>query len=1066
MYRSNRAENKKLFISTGGFFLFDSYTLHEVMVSRLSRLADHCWRWSKSCIALLLSLCLLCASAHADDRRVYDLNIPAQALADSLNELSTQADILVLFPYDLVKNRKAGVVQGRYSVPIALEKMLAHSNLVGTLSKKGVVTVSTKKQVERNQQGAVTVKTQKSLLAQAIALITGAISSVAVADDSKILEEVVVMGVRHSLETAVAQKREADFVVDGIAAEDLGKFPDANVAESLQRVTGVAITRSRGIGQRLSVRGLGPEYNAVTINGRLMASDAAGREFNFDVLPSELISGADVIKSPTASMTEGSIGATVNIRTARPLDYDGFKAAASVKQQFADLGDNQSPEFSGVVSNTFMDGKAGALLSFAYKDEEYRSDAYHPAALENTYGADPQFDAIRDMWRPDSQRFSRREGERKRIGFGTALQFEPSDELSINVDGLFSRYEATETQAGIYVPIYDGFRANTYQVDGDSLTYAHPLGSVPNSENTILSVTSHGRTPFGPLDGNVIGQRVDAVKRIEPRFTDSYLLGFDVSYDFSDTFTVNADYSISSAKLDGDGNRFYNAVTGFNGGSSTYTWNAGAPPSLTFTNNQELDPSLFRTHYTDVRETTIEDDIDELKLDLDWLLEAGPLKSLQAGFAMSSRTKQQQVKRGSNPGANSGYISDIPDEIFYSPINESDFLSEEPGDYPRLLPDFNVPAYVAYLESLQEGDQYTPVLRPGMGFKVEEDTSAFFIQANFEGDLGDIPWRANIGVRHVETEVTSTGVTNIFRGYTPPFGNAAGNNTDPLLDIEAGAVTAIDNDYDDTLFSANIRFDLSDELVLRAAAAEVLTRPTLTDLSTSINFDRLLLASAGNPNLQPYRGKQYDMSLEWYPSESTSLSAAVFRKDLSSFVSSVTQNEDFIGADGKPVTFETTRPRNGNDATIDGWEFAALHSFDEGFLKGFGVQANLTLIDSEAEFDPNLSNTVFSVEGLSDQAQSLIVFYDRGRLHGRISYTKRSDYLSAAFGGFGQPELVEASENIDISLSYDITDNLTLTLEGNNLTNERLMMYQVNKTRVRDVEYNGSRYWLGLRATF
>lgn len=883
------------------------------------------------------------------------------------------------------------------------------------------------------------------------------------------VEEVVTLGVRQSLENAAQQKRFADNIMDVVAAEELGKFPDQNVAESLQRVTGVAITRSRGVGQRLSVRGLGPQYNSVRVNNRLMPTDAEGREFNFDILPAALISGAEVIKSPTASMAEGSIGATVNVRTAQPLDFDGFRAVATAKQVYADLADTTSPEFSAVISNSTDDGTLGALIALSYVNENYRTDAYHPAALENTYGKDERYDFLRGMWRPDSQRYSRMTGDRKLMGVGSSIQWQPNSRLEVSTDLLYSRYEQTETQVGLYVPIYDGFLADNLSVDLDSLTFAHAPGTVPNSENTILSVTSLGRTPFGEADNYEMGQRVDAVKRIEPRFTDTYLIGANVSYKLTDTLTLHADGSTARAKLDGDGNTFYNAVTGFNGGTATYQWIEQGAPSLTFSKGEDLDVGQFRTHYTDVMETTIVDDIDELKLDLDWLtFNTGPLVSVQVGVAYADRVKEKTVLRASNPGANSGYLTDVPDELFGNAIEESDFLSEESGNYPRIFPDFNVEGYVDFLESLQDGEQYALVQQPGRGFKVEEQTMALFAQANFEGVVAKTPWVANVGVRHIKTDVTSTGVTNLFESYTPPFGNATNDNTDPLLQVRAGALVSHQVDYSDTLFSGNIRFDLRDDLLLRFAAAEVLTRPTLTDLSTSVSFDRLLLASAGNPALKPYRGKQFDVSTEWYPQESTSLSLGYFQKNLSSFVSKVTQGEEFIGADGQGVIFETTRPQNGEDAVIKGWEVAALHSFDylPGVLSGFGVQGSLTLIDSESEFDPELSNSVFSVEGLSDKALSAVLFYDKDGFQARLSYTQRSDYLSQAFGGFGQPELVGESQNLDFSLSYDITDQIALTLEGNNITNERFFKYQVNELRVRDIQYTGARYWLGIRANF
>ena len=264
-------------------------------------------------------------------------------------------------------------------------------------------------------------------------------------------EVIVVTGFRSSLKASMLNKRESNIVSDGITAEDLGKFPDQNVAESLQRITGVSIDRSGGEGQLVSVRGFGPQFNMVTVNGRQMATENAGREFSFDTLAAELITGAEVYKSPTASMQEGGIGATINVKTARPFDFDGFKGVGSVKGVYDGLTEETSPQVSGLITNTFMDNRLGVLISASHQESDTQTNMmetrYYRPGVNFTAQNGKEFSNVNV---PQNFDIGVDEQARTRTSGTAVIQYAPNDDLTLTFDGLVSKFEVDSqaTNAG------------------------------------------------------------------------------------------------------------------------------------------------------------------------------------------------------------------------------------------------------------------------------------------------------------------------------------------------------------------------------------------------------------------------------------------------------------------------------------------------------------------------------------------------------------------------------------------------------------------------------------------
>ncbi|WP_341939108.1 TonB-dependent receptor [Marinimicrobium sp. C2-29] len=979
---------------------------------------------NKNVIALFTPILFWATPADAESPALgaaNQFNIPKQRADVALTEFARQSNMTVIVPYDKVVGIETAELKGRYSLVDAAISLLEGTGLQLSFSNNGQLFIRTDEDVKGNHS-----MLQKNKLSGAVLLAMSSLAGAqAIAQDTSAgtLEEVLVTGIRGSLNRAQDLKRDADTVMDVIAAEDIGKFPDANVAESLQRITGVAISRNRGQGQQVTVRGMGPEYNSVRFNDRTLATDNQGREFNFDVIAAELISGAEVIKSPTASMQEGSIGATINIKTARPLSLDPITAVGSIHAIQDDLADNTGTKMSGLFSKQFRDGTLGALASIAYYNSDFRADLMSSNGweLRDTDGDDSP-----DAWGQRNISYQVREGNRERLGATFALEWEPNEQWHAVLDGLYSKFELEDGHIGTWTPMQDG----PYEDE------------VVQGEN-ILSFTT-------------LNQRVDSVQGNDPRATDTVQLGFNLGFSPTDSFTLETDISFSEAELDSRGMGGFFSVTGYVSPEAYYDGSFTLPSVL---HSQDTsDASLYRGHFMEKSADGVLDTVYEFKTDATWEIDQGILTSFEAGVAATARDKE--IRRWSSVdgcAAPCGYVTDIPDELIGDVYDPGDFFSEEGGNFPRAFRNYDVPGLFGYLEDVT-GVSYDPVLKPGESAKVRENTLGGYIQGNFAGDFGDIPWSGNLGIRAVKTDQVSAGETTTILSFREVF-------PDNEITTETGP-TEIANEYSDILPSANISMDLKPDLTLRLAAAEVMTRPTLTSLSTATNINAragVQTIDTGNPELAPFRASQFDASLEWYPDDNSSYTLAYFYKDIESFVSNTTLPVDVFGS-----TFFETKPRNGEGADVSGWELAGTHSFTylPGILGGIGVQANVTVVDSSAKFSPELSSDTYQVEGLSDLSYNFILFYDQGPIQARVAYNNRSEYLFSSFNEQNEPELRDDYGQVDMSASYDITDNLTLTMEGSNLTNERLLTYQRAISRPVAMEYNGRQLTFGARYRF
>jgi len=878
------------------------------------------------------------------------------------------------------------------------------------------------------------------------------------ADDAATLDTVRVTGTRASLRQSQTIKQDAIGTVDAVSMEDIGKFPDQNVADSLQRVPGVSVDRSGGESRFITVRGLGPEFNTVLLNGRTMATENAGREFSFDILPSELISTAEVQKTSSADSSEGSIGATVNIRTQRPLDAPGLQISAAVAGVYDDTTEASKSKVSGLISNTNADGTFGALLSFVrYQRDHTDQMADTEGWLTGDFGTD-------GIAIPRTSIYWVRNQKRTRTGLNGAIEWRPSDTLRLSVDGMYSMYkvDSTNNALGLWTDPAD-IQEITADANGTATSFVR--------RETGVLATDHLLT----------GGRRDSTNQ---------QFGANLIWHINDETTLDVDGSWSKAENDSDGKN-YNFVIGMRNVGVNPRWNLnpGAFPAYDYDSLLPITAtSDLRTHVTGRFDGAVSDELGEFKTNLTRSFYAGALSRLQFGVSASRRTKANRARRiPPDLGcAFCGYVARIPAElvsIFNSGNvagagSPTQWLTYDPEPYYAWLA-----TEAAYGQAAPGGALYNPddptrgqdildalnryggfntVEWPLDGWRVQEKNYAAYAQARFEGEWGQMPWQLDIGVRYIRTDLTSTAVASqvesITRNPSDPT-NARVVFTEPLPIVKTSR-------YHDWLPSLNFRLNLRENLLLRASASETLTRPTLTSLRANESIGVVPPGpgtyTSGNVDLKPYAAKNVDLGLEWYLNDTSYLAVAGFYKNVSNFIAQITVPTTILD-----YPFQQTMPVNADSAIIKGAEFSFQYTFDRlpAPWDGLGVQVNYTAVDSQQTFDPAIATGQFAVVGLSDSG-NLVLFYEKERFGIRAAYNWRDEYLAAVRGAQGEPTTVNAYDQLDLSANFKINDAISIFADVTNLTGEKESAWSRYKNRVQWVADNGRTMTLGIRGSW
>jgi TonB-dependent receptor len=902
--------------------------------------------------------------------------------------------------------------------------------------------------------------------------------------DGATLEEITITGVRGSLMRSVEAKRHAATIIDAISAEELGKFPSRNVADALINIPGVTVERtSGGEGQRITIRGLGGDFNITTLNGRILAVEDSGREFSFDVLPSEMIAGADVYKAVRAQNLEGTLGGAVDLLTARPFDYKGLHLAGSVEGEYGDLPGKWGKKISGVVSNTFDDGRMGALLTVSYSKRATRTDNLHE--ISSTSGTEQDWnvdfnrsgivgDTDQAFIFPQFYSVGTILGDHKRLGVSGSFQFKPNDRVLLTLDGMYSHYDASTQN-------YASSNHVTPREDQEAATLADPTalkwlpGSIQADANGV--VTNFSMT-------NLVAEVLDDTNA---RAINTRLFGANLKWDLTDRLQVAGDAYLSEAARNSGGlDRF--VVAGIIDATGVFaTRNNGLPDlNITIPGGRTLEQATnadYRPHYIGIYGDNLKDRINSGKLDGKLVLDWQNAKALRFGVNFTDRRKSSlQIDNNDTACQFCGYpftFADIGASVV-EPLPVSGLLRDLPGNFPRNFATFDIDTY---LNSLLRAEQnpslviYCPpanspcppgqltqypagysrqVLAPDLpaSFDVDEKTTAAYFQLELAGKR----WRGDAGLRLVHTKVLSTGYSKLPVSVTklPASADYTVVFTDPEAVRGGGS-------YTKALPAVNFAYDIRPDLTLRLAASKVLSRPSLVELTPASDWSNWESGSfvtyfLGNPDLKPTDSTQWDASLEWYLSSRSYVSMALFYKDLKNFVTGATVEKVFHDPSGQDYTYTENDIVNGDSGTIRGAELAGQYLFDNGF----GVVANLTTTSSTSVF----GGVNGRLPGVIPHSYNLKLLYEKHGWSNQLSYSYTSKFTHDLDSPYiaGLPIISDEYKDLSATFSYEFGKHLTAYLEGSNLLNNADFRFSTYRNVPAYYEAWGRAYFVGLRA--
>lgn len=723
--------------------------------------------------------------------------------------------------------------------------------------------------------------------------------------DPTTLDAVQVRGIRASLASSMDLKRDAQGIVDGIVSEDIGKFPDTNLAESLQRISGVSIDRSLGEGSKVTVRGVGPDFNLVLLNGRQMPASSIAdtgasnsRAFDFANLASESISAVEVFKTSRASSPTGGIGATINIKTARPLDNPGFRANIGVKGVLDTSndnlpsslqGDSVTPEVSGIFSTTSADGRFGIALSGSYQERDFGfSQVSVPNGWRAFRGDENNWGTIPQPGTPGSENITNRPGpddiysvpqnlnysvtgvQRQRTNGQLTLQFAPTDRITTTLDYTYSE--------------------NKIQQQRNELSVWFNFGPSVTSwtDGPVAAPIIYSETINPPTSDLAMGGAQNATRN------ENQSIGFNVEWEVTDSFNLAFDYHDSSAESGADSPYGSSGVLGtaaFIRGTTTADF-SGDFPILTVqlpSGVTQIDPAAMLVTGSTFRNSYMKSDVEQLQLTGDFAFENYSRLDFGVGTTeVNNRTAFSNVQLDTWGGATSA--ADYPDDLWRLDHIGRYFDSVSGSNDPNFTDAFFVwdfeavrrRAEEAWIAAGRDPNAYraSPVFTTDR--RVTEKTKSAFLQWSTTWDWA-VPVNAAVGVRYEQTDVTSTALVPSATGISWGSANE--------LNIITGAptFTTLTGDYQYWLPSLDLSVELTEQLKLRGSYGETIGRPNWGDIQGGQTLDNLVrvdggTGAQGNPGLEPLLSQNFDLSAEWYYAEASYLSVGYFRKNIDNYI--------------------------------------------------------------------------------------------------------------------------------------------------------------------------------------
>lgn len=949
----------------------------------------------------------------------------------------------------------------------------------------------------------------KTQLATSLSLILGAsaISPVFAADEKEIdenIEVIEVTGIRASMIKAMDIKRDAHGVVDAISAEDMGKFPDTNLAESLQRISGVSIDRSNNEGSHVTVRGFGPNFNLVTLNGRQMPTAAMGmtsapstRSFDFGNLASESVSAVEIYKTGRAANPSGGIGSTINIITARPLNNPGLKASLGVKgvmDTTVETGNDITPELSGLFSNTFADDTFGILVTGSYQKRDSREQnaevsgwrANSLGDLSSATVNNSNLNPDDNTWLPRNFKYDVGDIERTRTNAQVVLQYKPVQNITATLDYTYAENETSSDRNHFGVWFNGGGNVNE------------------------VTINEHGTTLF--LDET--GGTMDYFGYDNSAGSENNSIGFNIEWLANDTLSFTFDYHNSTAEskgLDDGNNSFIIVGTKIDGKSVDFTNREIPFLELDFMDiTTGITPDQIAPNIAIANSSAMKTDIEQFRLDGNWVNDGNSaLSSIDFGVSFVEMSSFSQFSSGFYGVATQASSAYFDNDIFVKKGTDGLFTSFTGSVLPYF---YSFDGAIALQQAEAGlGIDFNPGAPKDDHTVIEETTSAY-IQFTFESEYNGMPISTVAGFRYEQSDVSASSLEKELL-YVEWFSSTEFES----ISANESTYTDVGSDYDLFLPSLDINIELTDDLLARFSYSRTVTRNNLSAMrgTTSMNDKPKIGARTGyrgNPSLLPYTADNIDLSLEYYYDEGSYVSAGYFSKNVDNFLVTTVEQETLDGiydpyngarsdlarqqlidegiqlteenifdrmlenqggdaitiigdATDELVVWGINKPTNGETVSIDGWEFAVQHLFGES---GFGTIANFTIVSGDVGYNNEQIGVQFALPGLSDSA-NLVAFYDKDGIQARIAYNWRDEFLSAIGqqeGGANEPQHTEAYGQWDVSASFEISENFTVFVEGLNITEETQRIYGRYEEQLLNARQYGARYNLGMRYNF
>lgn len=855
--------------------------------------------------------------------------------------------------------------------------------------------------------------------------------------------DVVVTGIRASLANALQAKRTANNIQEDLSAEDIGKLPDNNIADSLARLPGLSTNRDRGNPTTISIRGLPAELTNTLLNGREVVSGDASRNIRFDQYPAELITGASVYKSPTAAQVEGAIAGQVDLKTVRPLDYKTSQFVVSGRAEYNDLShDVKDARSVGYIASASYIGKfandtLGIALGIAGRNEPVATERTNIYRYTNSY-QDLNGDGSANDNVPYGFEALKRGGSDKRIGGLATIEWRPSSNFELNGDFFYSHVNYDEYQRGFSV---------------QQLPFGNTFSNTTVVGNNAVAGTATNTAYYGVM--------LENNNQYYTYTDDLYTGGLNAKYD-AGRWHLAADVGYSTTTRHAlFVNEYTNAVypgTSYAktaGVTANYLSRQDLPSGFSF--NQSLtDPALNNLYALEIPTNgngapIIHDSLWSGRADATYDVDSGFLQSLRAGVRFTSRGKDL-TQRTQYSYTSASTPTTIDAGLLNSPVTWS-------GDFAGL------PSSLSW-DVLGVANRYFGGINPSQSvydqqssWRVEETTQAGYIQADFAQDIGTMRLTGNAGLRVVRTNETSLG--------TLVNGTGAAVALTP---------TRYENDFTDWLPELNATLHIDDHQQVRFAVSKAMARAPLDYLSASYGLytggSGAPSASGGNPALKPYRADQVDLTYEHYFNRDTAATVSLFYKKLDSFivqqVSGFTTTVNGIAEEG---TF--TQPVNGSGGTIKGVEvlYQQAFSFLPKPFDGFGIYANYSFTDSSVQVreTDNAIGTI-PLPGLSKHVFNLALYYSKYGIDARVAYRYRSSFATQT--GDTDRILYNGSEGVlSAQVGYEFPDTsvlrgVKLLVQADNLTNTPYQLYYGDTAYQGRYEVFGRRYYAGVTYRF